>query len=58
VREHLQAAVDVIVQVERSPNGRRRISEITEVSMRPDVLGTKVIWTDGGIAARLSRGRS
>lgn len=58
VREHLQAAVDVIVQVERSPNGRRRVSEITEVSMRPDVLGTKVVWTDGGIAARLSRGRS
>ena len=58
VREHLQAAVDVIVQVERSPNGRRRISEITEVSMRPDVLGTKVIWTDGGTVARLSRGRS
>jgi hypothetical protein len=26
--------------------------------MRPDVLGTRVIWTDGGISARLSRGRS
>ena len=58
VREHLQAAVDVIVQVERSPNGHRRVARITEVSMRPDVLGTKTIWVPGAAVARLSRGRS
>lgn len=58
VREHLQAAVDVIIHVERSPNGHRRVSEITEVSMRPDVLGTKTIWTTGATTARLSRGRA
>ncbi|MFZ8966666.1 MAG: CpaF family protein [Ilumatobacteraceae bacterium] len=58
VREHLQAAVDVIVQVERSPNGHRRVARITEVSMRPDVLGTKTIWAPGAAVARLSRGRS
>ena len=58
VREHLQAAVDVIVQVERSPNGHRRVARITEVSMRPDVLGTKTIWSPGATVARLSRGRS
>ncbi|MGA0784716.1 MAG: CpaF family protein [Ilumatobacteraceae bacterium] len=58
VREHLQAAVDVIVQVERSPNGHRRVARITEVSMRPDVLGTKTIWAPGTAVARLSRGRS
>lgn len=58
VREHLQAAVDVIVHVERSPNGRRRVREVTEVSMRPDVLGTKTIWVDDNQTARLSRGRS
>lgn len=58
VREHLQAAVDVIVCVERSPNGHRRVSHITEVSMRPDVLGTKTIWSEGSAVARLSRGRS
>lgn len=58
VREHLQAAVDVIVCVERSPNGHRRVSHITEVSMRPDVLGTKTIWSEGSAGARLSRGRS
>jgi pilus assembly protein CpaF len=57
VREHLQAAVDIIVHVERSPNGHRRVSEITEVSMRPDVLGTKTLWTQGAATARLSRGR-
>lgn len=58
VREHLQAAVDVIVHVERSPNGHRRVTQVTEVSMRPDVLGTKTIWYEGGTAARLSRGRA
>ena len=58
VREHLQAAVDVIVQVERSPSGHRRVVHITEVSMRPDILGTKTIWTEGSVVARLSRGRS
>ncbi|MGA1764346.1 MAG: CpaF family protein [Ilumatobacteraceae bacterium] len=58
VREHLQAAVDVIVQMERSPNGHRRVARITEVSMRPDVLGTKTIWAPGTAVARLSRGRS
>lgn len=58
VREHLQAAVDVIVHVERSPNGRRRVREVSEVSMRPDVLGTKTIWADDVRAARLSRGRT
>lgn len=58
VREHLQAAVDVIIHVERSPNGHRRVATITEVSMRPDVLGTKTIWTQGAAVARLSRGRS
>jgi pilus assembly protein CpaF len=58
VREHLQAAIDVIVQVERSPNGHRRVAAITEVSMRPDVLGTKIIWAEGASVARLSRGRS
>ncbi|MFM8015214.1 MAG: CpaF family protein [Actinomycetota bacterium] len=57
VREHMQAAVDVIVHVERSPNGHRRIREVTEVSMRPDVLGTKTIWAEGSSPARLSRGR-
>ena len=57
VREHLRAAVDIIVHVERSPNGHRRVSEITEVSMRPDVLGTKTLWTQGAATARLSRGR-
>jgi hypothetical protein len=50
--------VDVIVHVERSPNGHRRVATITEVSMRPDVLGTKTIWTQGASVARLSRGRS
>lgn len=58
VREHLQAAVDVIVHVERSPGGHRRVREITEVSMRPDVLGTKTLWSEGATSARLSRGRS
>jgi Flp pilus assembly CpaF family ATPase len=58
VREHLQSAVDAIVHVERSPNGRRRVREITEVSMRPDVLGTKTIWSESTAPARLSRGRS
>jgi pilus assembly protein CpaF len=58
VREHLQAAIDVIVHVERSPNGHRRVREVTEVSMRPDVLGTKTVWSDGSMPARLSRGRS
>jgi Flp pilus assembly CpaF family ATPase len=53
----MQAAIDVIVQVERSPNGQRRVREVTEVSMRPDVLGTKTIWCDGVPAARPSRGR-
>lgn len=58
VREHLQAAVDVIIHVERSPGGHRRIREVSEVSMRPDVLGTKTLWSEGSTAARLSRGRS
>ena len=58
VREHLQAAVDVIIHVERSPNGRRRVREVTEVSMRPDVLGTKTIWAEDTPPTRLSRGRS
>jgi Flp pilus assembly CpaF family ATPase len=57
VREHLQAAVDVIVHVERSPNGHRRVREIAEVSLRPDVLGVKTIWSEGSQCARLSRGR-
>lgn len=57
VREHMQAAIDVIVQVERSPNGQRRVREVTEVSMRPDVLGTKTIWCEGVPATRPSRGR-
>jgi hypothetical protein len=34
------------------------VSHITEVSMRPDVLGTKTIWSEGSAVARLSRGRS
>lgn len=58
VREHLQAAVDVIVHVERSPNGHRRVREIAEVSLRPDVLGAKTLWSEGAQAARLSRGRA
>lgn len=58
VREHFQAAVDVIIHVERSPGGHRRIREISEVSMRPDVLGTKTLWSEGSTTARLSRGRS
>ena len=58
VREHLQAAIDVIIHVERSPNGHRRVIAVTEISMRPDVLGTKFIWTDGSQVARLSRGRT
>jgi len=58
VREHLQAAVDVIIHVERSPGGYRRVRTITEVSMRPDVLGTKVLWSEGATRTRLSRGRS
>jgi pilus assembly protein CpaF len=58
VREHLQAAVDVIVHMERSPNGLRRVREIAEVSMRPDVLGTKTLWSHGVQPARLSRART
>ena len=58
VREHLQAAIDVIIFVERSPNGQRRVSEVSEVSLRPDVLGTRRIWAEGATSARLTRGRS
>jgi pilus assembly protein CpaF len=58
VREHLQAAIDVIIFVERSPNGQRRVSEVSEVSLRPDVLGTRRIWAEGATSARLARGRS
>src|SRR5207248_5337436 len=31
IREQLQSAIDVIVQLERLPNGRRIISAVTEV---------------------------
>lgn len=58
VREHLQAAIDVIIFVERSPNGQRRVSEVSEVSLRPDVLGTRRIWAEGANTSRLARGRS
>jgi pilus assembly protein CpaF len=45
IREHMSGALDVIVNVQRTPDGRRRVTEIIEVgNMESDVILTQGIF--------------
>jgi pilus assembly protein CpaF len=45
IREHMSGAIDVIINVQRTPDGRRRVTEIIEVgNMESDVILTQGIF--------------
>jgi pilus assembly protein CpaF len=58
VRQHLTRSIDVVVQVGRYPDGRRRVVEIGEVVVDRDRLGLRPIADAETVVGQLARVRT
>jgi Flp pilus assembly CpaF family ATPase len=57
VRDHLVRCIDVVVHVERTASGQRRVAEIAEVVDRDGVPTTRPIVAGGERVGPLRRSR-
>lgn len=58
LEEQVRSSIDVIVQVERAPDGRRRIVRIDEVARHPGEHPTTPLATASGVVGQFRRRRS
>lgn len=57
VNDHVARAIDVVVHVERQPDGSRRVTEVAEVIALPAHLDVRPLADDGAVVGELRRAR-
>lgn len=58
LRVHVHSSFDVVIHVERSRDGRRRVREIAELAPSAGIAQrTRTIWKDGSLVGTLERAR-